>query len=175
MLAWSLILILCSVCQLGARQQANPADDLPYPSVIRAEVPLYPPAAWSAHLAGNVEIEVTVRDGAVVDAQVKRGTVESEVPRDKPIVRQNQETYLPYLSVPSLRNIKSWRFDPEAVGRTTFTVIYVYKIEGAETVVPENPRIELDLPRVVRVTVKPVKPSHSSGTANGMSLAHEAR
>ncbi len=70
MSAWSLFLILCSVSQLGTRQQAKPADALPYPIVIRAEVPMYPPAAWSAHLTGNVEIEVTVRDGAVVDARV---------------------------------------------------------------------------------------------------------
>jgi hypothetical protein len=159
--AWSLFLILCSVSLPSTRQVGKPADALPYPTVIRAEVPLYPPAAWSAHLAGNVEIEVTVRDGAVVDALVKRGTVETQVPRDRPIVSQNQEKYLPYLSVPALANIRTWRFDPEAEGRTTYTVTYMYRIEGEETVVPENPRVELDLPRVVKVTVKPFKPSHS--------------
>lgn len=182
MVAWSVLLILCSVVPLGAREQGRPADTLPYPRVIRAEIPLYPPAAWAAHLTGNVEIEVNLRDGAVVDARVKRGTVESQVPRDRPMVSQNQEKYLPYLSVPSLTNVKTWQFEPGA--STTFVVSYTYRIEGEETVVPENPRIELDLPRAVRVTVKPVKPSCSDCTGENedgqkserdtTSLSHEA-
>jgi outer membrane biosynthesis protein TonB len=37
------------------------------------EIPLYPAAALSAHLTGVVEIEVTVEDGNVTNATVKRG------------------------------------------------------------------------------------------------------
>jgi hypothetical protein len=122
-------------------------------------------------LSGTVEIEVTVRDGAIVDAQVRRGTVESQAPRDKIAVSRNQAKFLPFLSVPSLTNVKTWQFEPGTP--TTFVVSYIYRIEGEETVVPENPTIELDLPRVVKVTVKPVKPS-CSDCVRQQTVTHEA-
>jgi len=61
-----------------------------------------------------------------------------------------------YLSNPSLANVKTWQFQSE--DRTTFLVTYVYKIEGEQTPLPENPKVELDLPRLVAVTGKPFKP-----------------
>ena len=57
----------------------------------------------------------------------------------------------------SLDNLKSWRFVKEKA--LTFTITYVYRIEGNETPLPENPRVELDLPWFVRVTTKPSKPT----------------
>jgi hypothetical protein len=36
-------------------------------------------------------------------------------------------------------------------------VTYIYKIEGEQTPLPEDPKVELDLPRLVKVTAKPVK------------------
>jgi hypothetical protein len=77
------------------------------------------------------------------------------------VKEEQQEKLLSYLSLPSVANIKTWQFDPEPGGRTTFSVMYVYKIEGEQTPLPENPKIELDLPRVVKVTVRPFKPSCS--------------
>jgi hypothetical protein len=38
-------------------------------------------------------------------------------------------------------------------------VTYVYEIEGEETALPENPKVELDLPRFVKVTARPFKPT----------------
>lgn len=154
------VLLLCTLFALGQ----NPPDPKScaaahYPTVIRAEVPLYPAAAHSAHLSGTVEIEVTVEKGAVTDAKVKLGTVQSEVPAHKGAVETNQARFLPYLSLPSLANIKTWQFHPEYGG--TFVVKYVYRIEGEQTSLPENPKVELDLPCLVTVTAKPFKPSCS--------------
>jgi TonB family protein len=111
-----------------------------YPKLTHAELPLYPAIAWTAHITGTVKIEVTVDKGSVVDAQIKSDGS-------------------PYLSNPSLANVKTWQFQPE--GHTTFSVTYVYKIAGEQTLLPENPRVELDLPRLVTVTARPFKPSCS--------------
>jgi hypothetical protein len=120
-------------------------------------MPFYPAAAWTAHFGGSVEIEITVDQGVVVDARVKHGKIEAAAPGETEAMRGNEPTLLPYLAVPSVENVKTWRFQPEA--RTTFLVTYVYKIEGTETLQPENPRVELDLPRFVRVTTRPFKPT----------------
>lgn len=109
----------------------------------RAELPLYPPLARTAHITGTVEIQVIVEDGLVVEAQVKsRGSR--------------------FLSDPALANVKTWRF---YVGdRATFLVTYIFRIEGEETALPENPRVELDLPLMVKVTARPFKPTCSGCT-----------
>jgi hypothetical protein len=116
------------------------AERTHYPKLIHAEVPLYPALARSAHLSGAVEIEVVVENGAVVDAKLKSSTMNNQV-----------------LPLGSLENVKTWQFQSE--GRASFTVTYVYKIEGAETEQPENPTVELDLPRLVTVTARPFKPT----------------
>jgi hypothetical protein len=163
--------------------EARPADGVPYPRLIHAELPLYPPAAWSAHLGGTIEIDVTVEKGTVVEAQVKHGLIETQTGDEKRALKQvEQAKLLPYLSLPSVANVKTWRFEPE--GRITFVVTYVYKIAGEQTPLPENPKIEVDLPRVVKVTVRPFKPSCSDCVSqkgdgqqshhDGASLSHEA-
>ena len=72
---------------------------------------------------------------------------------------ENREL-LDYLSVPSLENVRTWRFVPE--GRTTFVVTYNYHIQGTETSFPENPTVLLDLPRSISVSVRPFKPTVTS-------------
>src|SRR5438874_676690 len=109
-----------------------------YPNLIRAEMPLYPSIAWSAHITGTVEIEVTVEHGSVVGARVKSSSS-------------------PFLTKPTVANVQTWQFESEA--RATFLVKYVYETKGERTSLPENPRIELDLPRLVRITVRPFKPT----------------
>jgi hypothetical protein len=126
-----------------------------YPAVIRAEVPLYPPIAWAAHFTGTVEIQVTLERGAVVDAQVKSVVLD---PSGRVVLNEEGKKRVGlYLSNPSVANVKTWQFESEE-DRTTFLVTYVYKIEGEETPLPENPKVELDLPRLVTVTARPVKP-----------------
>jgi len=177
------LLLLWVTTALGQNSvEARSAGAVPYPRLIHAELPLYPPAAWSAHLCGTIEIDVTVEKGAVVEAQVKRGMIETQVPGEKGAVKDEQQAkLLSYLSFPSVANVKTWQFQPE--GRTTFMVTYVYKIEGEQTPLPENPKIELDLPRVVKVTVRPFQPSCSDCVSqkgdgqqshhDGASLSHE--
>jgi len=103
-----------------------------------------------------VEIEVTVEDGKVVNAEVKRGKVEGASSKVNP----DNRVLLDYLSVPSLENVKTWSFVPE--GRTTFVVTYTYRIQGTETSSPENPTVLLDLPRSITVSVRPFRPTTTS-------------
>jgi hypothetical protein len=119
--------------------------------VIAAEVPLYPPVAWSAHFGGTVAIEVTVENGKVAKSEVKSVVVCSQ--EGRPIV--DNPKLQPYLSIPSVENVKTWRFAPEE--RDTFIVTYTYRIEGAETSKPESPTVVLDLPTTVTITARPVK------------------
>ena len=131
-----------------------------YPSLIHAELPLYPPVAWTAHVTGTVEIQITVEKGSVVDGQVKSVEIEIIGPDNRP--RNDHRTKLavtPYLVNPTLANVKTWEFEPEE--RTTFLVKYVYRIEGEETPLPENPKVELDLPYLVKVTARPFEPTRS--------------
>lgn len=164
MLTRLLVFLLFAGSAFGQSAVGTPlADAAHYPKLIHAELPLYPPIPWTAHISGTVEIQVTVEKGAVVDAQLKSDSS-------------------PYLSNPSLANVKSWQFQSE--DRTAFLVTYVYKIEGKETKLPENPKIELDLPRFVTVTARPFKPSCSDCVSqksdgqqshhDGASLSHEA-
>jgi|SRR5579859_218094 len=145
-------LVLLVVSAFGQdTQKATNADAAHYPNLIHAELPLYPPLARTAHIVGTVELQVTVERGAVTDAQVKSSSS-------------------PFLSNPAIANVKTWQFQPE--DRTVFLVTFVYQIKGKQTALPESPKIEMDLPRIVKVTAKPFKPtcsdcvSQNSGTGN---------
>lgn len=131
-----------------------------YPKLVRGDIPLYPPIALTAHITGTVEVEVTVEKGSVLDAQVRSVQIQIIGPDNPP--KNDLRTKLavsPYLSNPTLANIKTWQFRPE--DRTTFVVKYVYQIEGEETLLPENPKVELELPHLVKVTARPFKPTCS--------------
>jgi len=127
-----------------------------YPSLIRAELPLYPPLALTAHISGTVEIQVAVENGRVVDAQIKSVEIQIADPLNRAVYNEEAKSKAsPILSNPSLTNVKSWQF--QSKDRTSFVVRYVYKIDGEQTSVPENPKVELDLPLLVRVTARPFK------------------
>lgn len=120
---------------------SNPIGSEPsthYPKLIRAELPLYPSIARTANISGTVELQVTIERGIVVDVKVM-----------SPII--------PYLTKPTIANINSWQF--ESSESATFLVKYVYEIKGKQTPQPENPRLELDLPRLLRITTRPFKPT----------------
>lgn len=136
-----IVIFLLAASAFGQSAPQAPASEAThYPNLVHAELPLYPPVARTAHISGTVEIQVTIEKGAVIDAQVKSGSS-------------------PYLSNPSLANVKTWQFQPE--DRASFVVKYVYRIEGDQTPLPENPKVQLDLPRLVMVTAKPFKPGCS--------------
>jgi hypothetical protein len=130
-----------------------------FPNLIRAELPLYPPIARTAHITGTVEIEVVVEKGAVVDAQVKSVDIQIEDPTNRITYDDRARSKArAYLSVPSIANVKTWQF--QSAERTTLLVRYVYGIEGEPTPLPENPEIEIHLP-VVKITARPFKPTCS--------------
>jgi hypothetical protein len=52
-------------------------------------------------------------------------------------------------------------FNDIRLPKRTFVVKYVYQIKGRETALLENPKIELELPYLVTVTTRPIKPSCS--------------
>jgi hypothetical protein len=158
MLIRTIVLLVLTASAFGQSAPGAPSAEH-HPVLTHAEVPLYPPVAWAAHFGGTVEIQVTVENGVVVDAQVKSGMIEAEIASNRDATSASQSKLLPYLSAPSLANVKTWQFGAEQ--RTSFLVTYAYRIEGTETPLPENPKVELDLPRLVRVTVKPFKPSCS--------------
>jgi len=151
-------LLLATLASGRSGKEAPRPEETHYPNLFSAELPLYPPIAQSAHIAGTVEIQVTVENGSVVDTQVRSAEIQILGPDHPP--KNDAATKLaasPYLVNPSLANVKTWRFQPEA--RSTFVVKYVYRIEGDQTPLPENPIVELTLPLVVKVTARPFKPT----------------
>ncbi len=110
------------------------------PVVMHADLPLYPPIARAARISGTVQVQVTVKDGAVVNTEVKS--------------RAN-----PLLVVPTLANLKTWQFWPKT--DAAFLVTYIYTVEKKESDTVENPRIEMQLPNLVKITTRPVKPTVS--------------
>lgn len=139
--AAAVTVLLVAACASG-QGTANNRDTRAghYPELVYAELPLYPSLAWTAHISGAVQIRITVENGAVVDAEVESSTTKNKL-----------------LAFRSVENVNTWRFRPER--RTTFAVNYVYRIEGKQTPLPENPRVELDLPLLVKITARPFKPS----------------
>jgi Gram-negative bacterial TonB protein C-terminal len=155
MLIRTLAAFLLAASAFSQSTTEAPPAEAHYPRIIRAELPLYPPIAWTAHISGTAAIQVTVQKGAVVDAQVKSSSTENQV-----------------LSLRSVENVKTWQFQPD--DNATFLVTYVYKIAGEQTRLPENPKVELDLPRLVKVTARPFKPTCSDCEADisGKPIAH---
>jgi len=155
------VIFLLAAAALGQNlQQPVSSEGTHYPRLLHAELPLYPPLARSAHISGKVEIEVTVEKGSVVDAQVKSADIQITDPQNRATYdSQAKATASRYLSDPSLANLKTWQF--ELGEHSTFLVTYIYEIEGKETPLPENPKVELDLPRLVKVTARPFKPTCS--------------
>ncbi len=113
----------------------------PSPHLHRADLPLYPPVAWAANISGTVNIRVTVANGVVVDAQAVK-------------LERTDQAFL-YLVNPSVANVKTWQFDSQV--NTTFVVTYLYKIQGRYSSQNSNPRIELALPNLVKITETPYK------------------
>jgi hypothetical protein len=145
------IILLAATAGSQTAPKPNAIDGVHYPRVLRADIPVYPPLAWELQLTGTVEIQVVVEDGAVVSADVKSAVL--RLP--KVVLTEEGKKKLPYLSNSSLANVKTWQFEKE--DRATFSVKYVYQIEGEPVPERGHPIIELDLPLLVRVTAQPVK------------------
>lgn len=134
---WTLAVLglLLSVPVLG--QATSKASTSEVPILLAADLPIYPPIWRTAHLSGRVVVRVTVEAGRVVGTDVKSGEL--------------------HLQIPTVSNLKTWRFASDVSG--TFTVTYTYTISGEESVGPTNPTVEI-LPSLdVNITARPVKPT----------------
>lgn len=137
-----IIAIFIAVCAFvgSANDHRDSEHATHYPELIGGEMPLYPPVARTANISGTVEIVVTVERGSVIDVQVKSSAS-------------------PLLTNPTVKNVKTWQFASEEPA--TFLVRFVYEIKGKQTLKPESPRLELDLPRLVKITVRPFRPTQT--------------
>jgi hypothetical protein len=163
-LKMSAILLFVALGLIHDTHRLVPSEAKHYPRLTRAELPLYPSLARTAHISGKIEVQVTVEKGSVVEAQIKSTEIEIDDPQNHAIYDSSaKKAASRYLSDPSLANIKTWQFEPE--DPTTFLVTYIYEIEGEQTPLPENPKVELDLPRLVKITARPFKPTCNDCTA----------
>jgi TonB family protein len=99
-----------------------------------AEVPIYPQVARSARISGTVKVEVTIKDGMVVNARLESGHA--------------------ILARAAIENIHTWRFYP--LVNAVFTTKFIYRIDQKHSVDPQNPRVELELPLLVKIIAAPV-------------------
>ncbi|WP_158942053.1 TonB family protein [Granulicella sp. S190] len=136
--------IACLIAFFFTLQMPGQTNSTTAPPILReAVMPRYPPIAAAAHVTGKVTVEVTVKNGSVVNTSV--------LPKpDAPAGRRLLES-------PTVENLRTWKFDSQVAG--TFTVTYTYLISGTETDAPTNARIEI-LPSLdVLLTARPVKPT----------------
>ena len=135
------LLLGLSIAGSAARQNAaaTPIQGDESLVVQHADVPLYPAMAKIARVSGTVQVEVTVRDGSVVNTQVLKSSAH------------------PILVSAATENLKTWQFLPQTNAK--FTTTYIYELEKKEAPLPENPRIQMQLPKLVKITVRPTKPT----------------
>jgi TonB family protein len=106
-----------------------------YPFLVHGDLPVYPALAKSARISGTVHVRVTVENGEVV------GYV--------------QPSGHPMLVSATIDNIKSWKFDKTV--RTTFATTFIYQLDGEseETKESSNPKLDLELPSLAKITARP--------------------
>ncbi|HEX8816772.1 MAG TPA: hypothetical protein VF753_14840 [Terriglobales bacterium] len=107
--------------------------------VTHAEIPRYPALALAGRLTGSVHLRAAVEHGVVVNA------------------KSDSPSRLEILINEAIENVKTWRFAHDATG--SFDVIYSFELRPDEGVLPENPRIEMELPTLVKLVARPVKPT----------------
>lgn len=152
--------VICIFLAMVWTWGAAVADALPepvhYPQLIRAEVPLYPPLARTAHVTGDVQILITIEDGLVTQAEIKSTDAHVSDPSHRASYdAQARAVAGRRLSEPSVANVKTWQFEPGS--HAQIVVTYVYRIEGSVTASPESPQVQLDLPNSVRIVARPFR------------------
>jgi len=137
--AFLILLVGFSISGIAVSQNVTPPAQGDDALVIQhAEMPLYPGMAKVARVSGTVRVEVTVKDGSVVNTEVLQSSA-------------------PILVNATTQNLKTWKFLPKTNAK--FTTTFVYVLEKKEADSPENPRIEMQLPNLVKITVRPTKPT----------------
>lgn len=134
---WILVALGLFLAVLMSGQNTSAAQVSEVPILLAADLPIYPPVWRTAHLTGQVVVLVTVKEGRVIETEVKSGE--------------------PHLQVPTVSNLRTWRFDNTVNGQ--FTVTYTYQISGEPVDGPSNPKVEV-LPSLdVNITARPIKPN----------------
>jgi TonB family protein len=130
--AFLLILIAMLVAAPHISGQEN--NVVRYPFLVHGDLPAYPALAKTARISGTVHVRVTVENGEVVGYVQPSGN--------------------PLLVSATIDNIKSWKFD-KTVTRT-FETTFIYQLEdmSEETAEPSNPRLELQLPSLAKITAR---------------------
>lgn len=128
--------------EMGASSQSTKDE----PRFVHGDVPLYPHDARLAHINGTVEVQVTVKDGHVVDTTVKSGQQ--------------------ILARATVENIKTWVFQSNV--NETFTTKFVYEMEAEDSAAVQqtNPKIEMHLPAMVKITARPILLEDPKQSAN---------
>jgi hypothetical protein len=122
------IVVITSVtAQTGATQDHQAAQH-PDLRLEHADVPMYPQLARTARIFGTVEVQV-------VSADVMSGP--------------------PVLARATVENIQTWRF--YRLVNATFTTKFIYQLETKEPLDPQNPKVELQLPLLAKITAVPVQ------------------
>ena len=145
---WTVAVVVIASAPQGVAQ-TPPQGSATAALVTNATVPLYPAVAEAARLSGQVRVIVTVRDGIVK--------------KTEPMSVAHQ-----ILVSAATQNIKTWKF--RLGTNTVFETTYVYEIEKDEAPVPENPHVELSLPFLVKISVRPAKPTCSDCGSRGLPL-----
>jgi hypothetical protein len=141
-------------------KESNTSSGLPesigheVPAVSHADVPLYPPVARITGIGGTVQVEVTVKDGAVASTELKSPA---------PLILVNA----------TLENLKTWKFASDT--NAMFRVTYIYEVEKEATASPGNPRIEMQLPNLIRITAKPPKLMFNYQTVGSTDTVESSR
>jgi Gram-negative bacterial TonB protein C-terminal len=135
---FALLSLLCLGAAAQNKQQGNSTQSLmkDEPRLVHADVPMYPLNARISHIIGTVQVQVTIKEGSVVDTTVKSGQ--------------------PLLAKVTTDNIKSWRFESDV--NETFTTKFIYEIEDVRTGPAHNtnPTIEMHLPIFVKIKARAI-------------------
>ncbi len=115
---------------LAARARLDRPTSIDEVHVEAAQVPEYPERARRAGVSGEVVVKVAIQGGEVVSTELLSG--------DR------------LLAMGAEANIKTWKFAEDL--EATFTTTFVYRLELRPTGAEEGSRIELQLPRLIRIT-----------------------
>ena len=124
-----LVLSVLLAAVVSASAQESPR---PLPKVVQHSEPMYPPIARTAHIEGNVRVELTTNGESVTSADAESGP--------------------PLLYKSALDNVRTWKFVPHKAG--TFHVTFRYKIMSSNVEVafleePEVVQLEIPEPEVI--------------------------
>ena len=134
--AFLAILIAILVAAPHISGQRN--DVVRYPFLVHGDLPSYPALAKSARISGTVQMRVTVVNGEVAGTEVTSGH--------------------PLLVSAATDNIKTWSFDKSVSTTFATTFIYQFEMESERTTEPSNPKLELELPSLAKITARPPMP-----------------